>query len=282
MEKLQAALAKARSEREKNVGQARAAPVPARRRQAASQAPDTSPPPAAPPPAWESLARVDLSPAVLRRHRIVSGEATQDATPFDLLRTKIVLQMQQNGWSRLAITSPDSNSGKTTLSCNLALGLGRQSSMRSMLFDFDLGSPDVHNYFDIDMRYGLPEVITGNIEFRKQAVRVTENVAISVSPQPEADPTRYLMMDRTIQLLDEVQRDYSPDIMIFDLPAAVHSDKALAFLNNVDCALIVARAEKTSFRSLDRCETEVAANTNVLGVALNGCRRSALLASDSN
>lgn len=281
MEKLQAALAKARSAREKNVGPALAAPVPERRRQVASQAPDTPPPPA-PPPAWESLARVDLSPAMLRRHRIVSREATQDATPFDLLRTKIVLQMQQNGWSRLAITSPDSDVGKTTLSCNLALGLGRQSSMRSMLFDFDLGSPDIHTYFDIDMRYGLPEVIAGNIAFSKQTIRVTENVAVSVSPQPEADPTRYLMMDRTIQLLDEVQRDYSPDIMIFDLPAALHSDKALAFLKNVDCALIVARAEKTSFRSLDRCETEVAANTNVLGVALNGCRRSALLASDSN
>lgn len=277
MEKLQAALAKARTARQKSSGPATAAPVAPRQRQTAqAQTPATDG------PKWEDLQRVDLAPAVLRRHRIVSREATSDATPFDILRTKIVLQMQQNGWSRLAITSPEPNSGKTTLACNLALGLGRQSSLRSMLFDFDLGSPDVHSFFDLKIRYGLPEVIVGNIDFHKQAVRVTENVAVSVAPHPERDPTRYLMMDRTTQLLDEVQNTYAPDIMVFDLPSALSSDKALAFLNSVDCALIVARAEQTSFRSLDRCETEVAANTNVLGVALNGCRRSALLASDFN
>ncbi|WP_299750962.1 CpsD/CapB family tyrosine-protein kinase [uncultured Tateyamaria sp.] len=277
MEKLQAALSKARTARQKTGGPATAVPVTSRRQQVpkGSSADD-------PTPAWEELQRVDLAPAVLRRHRIVSREATSDATPFDILRTKIVLQMEQNGWTRLAITSPEPNSGKTTLACNLALGLGRQSSMRSMLFDFDLGSPEVHSFFDLKMRYGLPEVIIRNVDFAKQAVRVTENVAVSVSPHPERDPTRFLMMDRTVDLLDEVQREYAPDIMVFDLPSALSSDKALAFLQHVDCALIVARAEQTRFRNLDRCEMEVAANTNVLGVALNGCRRSALSANDIN
>ncbi len=275
MEKLQAALAKARATRQETNGPSKAAPVMPRR-------------PRAPAPAaldasvshWADLPQVDLAPNVLRRHRIVSSEATRDATPFDLLRTKIVLQMEQNGWTRLAITSPEPNSGKTTLACNLALGLGRQSSMRSMLFDFDLGSPSVHDFFNLNIRYGLPEVIIGNIAFDKQAVRVTENVSVSVSPHPERDPTRYLMMDKTIDFLDRVESDYAPDIMVFDLPSALSSDKALAFLKNVDCALIVARADRTRFRHLDQCETEVAANTNVLGVALNGCRRGALSASD--
>jgi Mrp family chromosome partitioning ATPase len=88
------------------------------------------------------------------------------------------------------------------------------------------------------------------------------------------------MMDRTPEFLDNVQRDYAPDIMIFDLPSALSSDKALAFLKSVDCALIVARAEQTKFKKLDLCEVEVAANTNVLGVALNGCRRGTLSESD--
>ncbi|WP_299552949.1 CpsD/CapB family tyrosine-protein kinase [uncultured Tateyamaria sp.] len=277
MEKLQAALAKARITRQETSLSATATPVTPRR----LQTPKT-PAPDGPTPAWDALQRVDLAPAVLRRHRIVSREATTDATPFDILRTKIVLQMQQNGWTRLAITSPEPNSGKTTLACNLALGLARQSSMRSMLFDFDLGSPSVHTFFDLKIRYGLPEVIIGNVEFAKQAVRVTDNVAVSVSPHPERDPTRYLMMDRTVGFLNEMQQNFAPDIMIFDLPSALSSDKALAFLKHVDCALIVARAEQTRFRLLDRCETEVAANTNVLGVALNGCRRSALSANDIN
>jgi Mrp family chromosome partitioning ATPase len=221
-----------------------------------------------------------LSPDVLRQHRIIAGEANSDATPFDILRTKIILQMEQNGWSRLAITSPEPSCGKTTLACNLALGLGRQTSSRTMLFDFDLGSPSVHEFFDLKMHFGLSDVITDTIAFEKQAVRVTDNVAVSISPHPEKDPTRFLMMDRTAEFLDDVQRDYAPDIMIFDLPSALSSDKALAFLKNVDCALIVARAEHTKFKQLDRTEIEVAANTNVLGVALNGCRRGTLSDSD--
>lgn len=277
MEKLQAALAKARSSRLTPTGPTSAVPVAPRRQPSA--APQSGP---GPDQAWNAVPRVDLAPAVLRRHRIVSREATTDSTPFDILRTKVLIQMQQNGWTRLAITSPEPDSGKTTLACNLALGLGRQSSMRSMLFDFDLGSPSVHKFFDLNIRYGLPEVIVGNIDFSKQAVRVTENVITSVSPHPEKDPTRYLMMDRTTELLNDVQNEFAPDVMIFDLPSALSSDKALAFLKNVDCALIVARAEQTRFRLLDRCETEVAANTNILGVALNGCRRSSLSENDLN
>lgn len=274
MEKLQAALAKARAARRDTTSTSR--PVPVQRHQRLRKTPE----PKVSETAWEALPQIDLAPDVLRRHRIVSGEASNDATPFDMLRTKIVLQMEQNGWTRLAITSPEANCGKTTLACNLALGLGRQTSTRSMLFDFDLGSPSVHEFFDLKMRYGLPEVLTNTIDFEKQAVRVTENVAVSISPHPEKDPTRYLMMDRTAEFLDAIQRDYAPDIMIFDLPSALSSDKALAFLKNVDCALIVARAEQTRFKKLDRTETEVAANTNVLGVALNGCRRGTLSASD--
>lgn len=274
MEKLQAALAKARAARKDRTESGPATPAPAPVRPwASSEAGATA-------AIWEELPLVDLSPGVLRRHRIVSREATREATPFDLLRTKIVLQMEQNGWTRLAITSPEPDSGKTTLACNLALGLGRQSSMRSMLFDFDLGSPSVHEFFDLRMRYGLPDVLSDAVAFDKQAVRVTKNVAVSISPTPERDPTQYLMMDRTAEFLDEVQRDYAPDIMIFDLPSALSSDKALAFLKNVDCALIVALAERTRFRKLDLCETEVAENTNVLGVALNGCRRGAIPTGD--
>ncbi|UAB91742.1 CpsD/CapB family tyrosine-protein kinase (plasmid) [Ruegeria sp. SCSIO 43209] len=274
MEKLQAALAKARAARHEATETVRPGPVLRDqhvRKPSKSNTTETI---------WEALPRFDLSPAVLRQHRIIAGEANSDATPFDLLRTKIILQMEQNGWSRLAITSPEPSCGKTTLACNLALGLGRHTSSRTMLFDLDLGSPSVHEFFDLKMRYGLPEVLTDMIAFEKQAVRVTDNVAVSISPHPEKDPTRFLMMDRTAEFLDDIQRDYAPDIMIFDLPSALSSDKALAFLKNVDCALIVARAEYTKFKKLDRTEIEVAANTNVLGVALNGCRRGTLSDSD--
>ena len=49
-------------------------------------------------------------------------------------------------------------------------------------------------------------------------------------------------------------------------------DNTRAFLKNVDCALIVARANNTKYGHFDACEREIAEHTNVLGVVLNAFR----------
>ncbi len=60
--------------------------------------------------------------------------------------------------------------------------------------------------------------------------------------------------------------------MIFDLPSILIGDDARAFLQHVDCALILARADQTRYGDFDSCEREVGEYTNVLGVVLNGYR----------
>ena len=84
--------------------------------------------------------------------------------------------------------------------------------------------------------------------------------------------TRISRADTTRDTLARIQGDYAPDIMIFDLPSILIGDDARAFLQHVDCALIVARAEQTRYGDFDSCEREVGEYTNVLGVVLNGYR----------
>ncbi len=127
MEKLQAALQKARARRETRPEESVARSTPARRAQSGSSR-----------YRWEELKEIALSGQALTHHRIVTQVASEEAAPFDILRTKVLFQMRQNGWKRLAITSPMPKSGKTTAACNLALGLGRQSGLNSMLFDLIL------------------------------------------------------------------------------------------------------------------------------------------------
>ncbi len=57
--------------------------------------------------------------------------------------------------------------------------------------------------------------------------------------------------------------------MIFDMPSILVSDNTRAFLSNVDCAVIIARANNTRYGHFDACEREIAEYTNVLGVVLN-------------
>lgn len=263
MEKLQAALHKARQKRDKSPQITRT-----RRTPRAGGTGDVV-------HLWESLPPMSVSETQLIKHRIVSHEAGAQATPFDIMRTKILLQMQQNGWTRLAITSPMQNCGKTTTACNLAMGLGRQHNVSAILMDLDLQSPSIHTFFNQRPRHNVADVLNGEVEFGEQAMRIGENVAVSMSSAPETDPTRILLAEETEKVLDTIQSTYAPDMVIFDLPSVLVSDNTRAFLKNVDCALVVARAGATRYGQFDTCEREIAEYTNVLGVVLNACRAGA-------
>lgn len=218
---------------------------------------------------WEDLKAFTPAPTVMAKHRIVTSEATTAATPFDILRTKILLQMKENGWKRLAITSPMPRAGKTTTACNLAMGVGRQKEIRSMLFDMDLRDPSVHNFFEQQPNKSIGSLFQGLADFPDQALRIGSNVALSMASYAERDPTRLLLSEETRDKLDDIQEEYEPDLMIFDLPSVLVGDDTRAFLKNVDCALIVVRAGKTRYGQFDTCEQEVAEQTNVLGVVVN-------------
>lgn len=253
MEKLQAALEKARHSR--SGGQ-----------QMAPEKVALSP---APSQLWSAIQPVEVDDRLLETHRVVSRHANEAAAPFDILRTKLLVQMRQNGWRRLAITSPTQNSGKTTIACNLALGLGRQRDMHSILIDLDLRSPAISTFFETNPPHDVADMLTRKVPFSDQAVRIADNMLCSMASKAESDPSRFLLADETAEVIDEIEAIYRPDIMIFDLPSVLVNDETRAFLKNVDCALIVARANTTRYHQFDLCEREVAEQTNILGVVLN-------------
>ena len=110
------------------------------------------------------------------------------------------------------------------------------------------------------------------VTFAEQATRVGKNMILSFNARPSRDPAHMLMSDRTGGMLDEFERIYQPDLMIFDLPPMMACDDTTAFLKNVDCALIFAGAEMTTIPQVDACEKDVAEHTNVMGIVLNKCR----------
>ena len=264
MEKLQLALEKARRKREQH---------------------DDSPPQAGQPAKsgrkvafretaayWQSLTPINIEPRVLKRNRVVSIEACEEAAGFDLLRTKTLLQMRKNGWKRLAITSPTTGCGKTTTALNLALGLTRQADKSGILFEMDMRRPSIARMLGFRPEFGVGELLSGAIDFKSQAVRVGDNVALSINFGPEKNTSQLLMRDSTARLIDEIEQEFQPDIVIFDLPPLLVSDDTTAFLKNSDCALLIAAAEKTTVSQVDSCEREIAEHTNVLGVVLNKTR----------
>lgn len=269
MEKLQKALDKAREQRGDGTRapnpRAQVKPSPSRRK-TPKTAIRTNP------PLWDELTPYEPNPDLLLRNRILTLNSKADTNPFDVLRTKILLMMRENGWKRLAITSPNKDCGKTTTACNLAIGFSRQRENRTMLFDLDLRNPTVADMLGRKPDHGIKSILTGDVPPQDQMLCLRGNVALSLSTTSITDPTQLLLSKRTADILDKIQQDFDPDIMIFDLPSMFAADDARAFLKNADCALILARAEQTTMKQLDTCERQVAEYTNILGIVLNSCR----------
>ena len=267
MERLQAALEKARAQREGREPTGR--PVV---KGQVSAPPPSAAKPASEPGAWESIPVGQWDRAHLAKNRVVAFGGGVEANAVDMLRTRVVQLMRQNGWKRVAVTSPDKSAGKSTTCCNLLASFSRQADRRTILFDLDLRRPAIANILGHKGEDNFSAVLEGRIPFEKQAVRFTETSAVSMNYRPERNPSELLLSDRTEQVLAQIEKTFQPDLMIFDMPPMLVTDDTLAFLKNVDCAIIVAGAESTTIDQIDICEKEIAGQTNVLGVVLNKCR----------
>jgi capsular exopolysaccharide synthesis family protein len=283
MEKIQSAIAKARAARSAAQSSG-AGPATVAKETAA---PSGAPPAAAPSPPkveenrpdssavaalWSTLPSFAPAPGLLARNHIVTATAGKDAIPFDLMRTRLMQQMRANQWRRVAITSPGPACGKSTIALNLALSLARQSNIRTILAEMDMRRPSLSRMLSLRNSQSFAQVLEGLAPFSTQAIRIGENLGVSTCHAPHPRPAELLQSPATAAALDKIEAEYDPSILIFDLPPMFVSDDAMAVLGRMDCVLIVAAAEATKIKEIDRCEREVASQTNVLGVVLNKCR----------
>ena len=262
MEKLEAALAKAREARmtsQLGMDGAPLGPRPVKSPQGGD---------------WLALPEVGISAERIQQGRIAALLGGKDATPYDMLRSRAIRLMKDANWRRLAITSPNAACGKTTVSLNLALSLARQKDTRVMLIDLDLRRPAMTKLMGYKTTRAFHEVLEGKADFSEVAVRIGENLIIAANGMPSRHPAEVLHSEQGREMLTKIEAEWSPDIMIFDMSPMLASDDNVGFLGNVDCALLVAAAESTTLQNIDVCEKELAQLTNVLGVVLNKCRYS--------
>jgi Mrp family chromosome partitioning ATPase len=263
MERLQAAIEKARAQRGDDPSPNVAPP----------STPQSAPPPIAAQGSWESLAEFRYRKKLLHRNRIVTLEGGQESAPYDMLRTRVLQQAKHHGWRRIAIVSPHSHCGKSTITANLAFSLSRQRNLRSMFLDLDLRRAGLTKILGYTGPYNMADVLEDQVSFADHAQRFGTNIVFGLNNDTKVHtPAEILQNSKTKEILDGIEATYAPDIMLFDMPPLMASDDNFGFLQNVDCALLVVAAEKTSMSQIDVAERHVAELTNVMGIVLNKCR----------
>lgn len=221
---------------------------------------------------WQAIPPLAVSPILLERNHIATFSGGENSVQFDVMRTRLLQVMRANGWKRVAITSPGPGCGKSTVALNLAFSLGRQPALSTMLLEMDLRRPSLARMLGLRERHHFARVIDGSEPLDQNAVRHGNNLAIATQSGPARHPAELMQSPSTAAALDAIEAEYDPAVMLCDLPPVFVSDDAMAVMGHMDAVLIIAAAETTTIKEIDRCEREVAAQTNVIGVILNKCR----------
>lgn len=268
MERLQAAIEKARTQRQVVAqGQSPAVPV------AAADTPAPAPAlPDAVAARWQALRPLDTTAVQRHNPQIVTLDPGSPSAPFDILRTRIIQQAQTHAWKKIAVISPHSGCGKTLTCANLAFSFGRQSELRTILIDFDMRRPALARTLGQHPQHTMGDVLEGRIAFADHALRYGDNVAIGLNRTAVDNPAELLQSSRTRDMLAAIEADWMPDLMVFDVPPLRATDDSIGFLRQVDAAIIIVAAEETPMSQIDVAERQVAELTNVMGIVLNKCR----------
>jgi protein-tyrosine kinase len=225
--------------------------------------------------AWAQLPQVRCRAAQLARSRVFAQSAGDASMPFDMLRTRLLGELRANDWRRVAITSPDSGSGKTTVAINLALSLARQPDLRCVLIEADLQHPTLAGMLGIQTPPQFSRVLDGTQQLPEQLLRMGDNLCLALNGAPVQGAAELLQNPRVPAVLDRLERDLAPDVVFFDLPPMLQGDDTLGFLDKVDCALLVVAADSTAAPDIELCVQDLARHTNALGVVLNKLRHGA-------
>ncbi len=226
---------------------------------------------------WLALDEIALDPRALLRERIVTRDKSDPAhIAFDALRTRLLKALQDNRWSRIAITSPTKGCGKTMVACNLAFSLARQPETRCMLVDLDLRAPRLAQRLGQSEAYAIEPFLLGEVAQRDYFRRAGTNLAIGFNTARVWNAAELVQSSRVATTLAASLELYRPNVVIFDTPPMLTSDDVLAFLPNVDGVLLVAGGGQTKAGEIEECERLMAEHTNFLGVVLNKAEDSGL------
>lgn len=279
VERLKAAVEKARAEREKalaGAGAPAAAPAPPASSPRAAAAGGAQPRGARAAPAsdadalWAALEPFEPDPRHLEQHRIVTFDKSSPAyVAFDVLRTRILRVFRKHGWTRLGITSPTKGCGKTFVATNLALSFARDPNLRVMLMDLDLRLPALAKTLGVRRAEPARWFLDGDVPPEKYLRRIGDNMAIGLNGERIRDAAETIMHPRTGEVLADMTARYAPDIVVYDLPPMLSCDDVIGFLPQVDCMLLVASGDRTRPDSVTECERQLSDQTHLLGVLLN-------------
>ncbi len=226
---------------------------------------------------WSSLLSIPVDPVILERNLVITAARSDPAhAAFDVLRTRLVQALSDNGWNRIGITSPTRDCGKTFTAVNLAITLSRYDNCRTVLMDMDLRNPSVGKVLGTTISASMGEYLRGSIPTEAYLRRMGQNnlnigghLAVGLNDRIEPFASELFQQPKTAEVLARMEAELKPDVVLFDLPPAMAQDDVIAFRPQFDCILLVIGGGMTTASEIREVSRRLGDGKPIVGVVLN-------------
>jgi capsular exopolysaccharide synthesis family protein len=210
----------------------------------------------------------DISPARVEPHLVaISQPRSAYCELFRSLRTRILQAGERLQMRSIVVTSAGVAEGKTLTALNLGWLLAQTEGVRALVIDSDLRRPCATDYFGIDAREGLSEVLGDKVRLEDAIVRL-DPAGLHLLPggRPRDDVAELLSGPTYERVLAQARRMF--DYIIIDAPPLGIFTDANVLMSRADGAMLVVRAGKTRYTLVDKLLDQIP-REKVLGVVLN-------------
>ncbi|EOA6043583.1 polysaccharide biosynthesis tyrosine autokinase, partial [Acinetobacter baumannii] len=132
------------------------------------------------------------------------------------IRTAIHFALANAKNNIIMIAGPSPEVGKSFISTNLAT-IFAQGNKRVLLIDADMRRGYMHKYFDVDVKPGLSELLSGQADLQKVLHKTqVANLDVITRGKSPTNPSEILSSNQFKELLEQLQSQY--DHIIIDTP----------------------------------------------------------------
>lgn len=167
------------------------------------------------------------------------------------------------------VTSAVEGEGKSTVCANIAMASSRNRQNTTLLIDFDLRRPTIHEIFGISRKGGVAEILNDQMTF-SSCIKKThvDNLKILTGGSLKVSPLEIFNSAKVKQILDEA-RSHFDYIFVDSAPLLAVSDP-LAIAKVVDHVVFIVKAGATSRHVAKRAiDMLMNVDVSIAGIILN-------------
>lgn len=217
-----------------------------------------------------------VSSSFIRREAARTAEDAEHAKVmakrFAILRTRVLREMRNRKWKKLAVVPITQGAGGTYVAVNLALALARQQHTEVVLADMDLAHPCIARELGIPGCPSVADALANGRSLHELISIIDEapNLSVMAPAQPEVEAAELLQDEGLAAALNGLNAALPENaLMIMDIGPLLGEDEALASIPLADAVLLVADGRGGTAADMVQAERLLEGMPPVMGVILN-------------